>query len=162
MVEAANGLDGVSLLRRGEIDLALIDVMLPELDGLELVRRIRRDSTVPIILLTARGEETSRVAGLEVGADDYVVIPFSAPEVLARVRAPLRRARGLRRRRRCCRRARSSLTGSPDAAGWTGARSSSRAGRLICWRRCCAAWGGSTREQLLELVWARRSSRPSP
>jgi DNA-binding response OmpR family regulator len=94
VIEAENGLDGLSLLRRGEIDLALIDVMLPELDGFELVRRIRRESTLPIILLTARGEETSRVAGLEVGADDYVVKPFSAPEVVARVRAQLRRARG--------------------------------------------------------------------
>ena len=94
VVEADNGLDALSLLRRGGIDLALVDVMLPELDGLEVVRRIRRESTVPIILITARGEETSRVAGLEVGADDYVVKPFSAPEVVARVRAQLRRARG--------------------------------------------------------------------
>ena len=94
VVEADNGLDALSLLRRGGIDLALVDVMLPELDGLEVVRRIRRESTIPIILITARGEETSRVAGLEVGADDYVVKPFSAPEVVARVRAQLRRARG--------------------------------------------------------------------
>lgn len=94
VLEADNGLDGLSLLRRGGVDVALIDVMLPELDGFELVRRIRRESTVPIILVTARGEETSRVAGLEVGADDYVVKPFSAPEVVARVRAQLRRARG--------------------------------------------------------------------
>ncbi|HEX5195415.1 MAG TPA: response regulator transcription factor [Solirubrobacteraceae bacterium] len=94
VVEADNGLDALSLLRKGGIDVALVDVMLPEIDGLELVRRVRRESTVPIILVTARGEETSRVAGLEVGADDYVVKPFSAPEVVARVRAQLRRARG--------------------------------------------------------------------
>jgi len=68
--------------------------MLPGLDGFEVVRRIRQDSTIPIILLTARGEETSRVAGLEVGADDYIVKPFSAPEVVARVRAQLRRSQG--------------------------------------------------------------------
>jgi DNA-binding response OmpR family regulator len=68
--------------------------MLPGLDGFELVRRMRQESTIPIILLTARGEETNRVAGLEVGADDYVVKPFSAPEVVARVRAQLRRAQG--------------------------------------------------------------------
>jgi two-component system, OmpR family, response regulator ResD len=92
VVEAANGLDGLSLLRRGGLDVALLDVMLPGLDGFEVVRRIRTESTVPIILLTARGEETSRVAGLELGADDYVVKPFSAPEVVARVRAHLRRA----------------------------------------------------------------------
>jgi len=94
VAEADNGLDGLSLLRRGGIDLALVDVMLPELDGFELVRRIRLESTLPIILLTARGEEANRVAGLSVGADDYVVKPFSAPEVVARVRAQLRRAKG--------------------------------------------------------------------
>jgi DNA-binding response OmpR family regulator len=68
--------------------------MLPGLDGFELVRRIRGESAVPIILLTARGEETKRVTGLEIGADDYVVKPFSMPEVIARVGAQLRRADG--------------------------------------------------------------------
>lgn len=92
VLEADNGLDALGLLRG--VDLALIDVMLPELDGFELVRRIRQRSTIPIILLTARGEETNRVAGLELGADDYVVKPFSTPEVVARVRAQLRRAQG--------------------------------------------------------------------
>jgi two-component system, OmpR family, response regulator ResD len=94
VLEADNGLDGLSLLRQGGIDVALVDVMLPELDGFELVRRIRGESDVPIILLTARGEETKRVAGLELGADDYVVKPFSMPEVIARVGAQLRRAGG--------------------------------------------------------------------
>lgn len=94
VVEADNGLDALGLIRRDGADLALVDVMLPGLDGFELVRRIRRESTIPIILLTARGEETNRVAGLELGADDYVVKPFSAPEVVARVRAQLRRAQG--------------------------------------------------------------------
>jgi DNA-binding response OmpR family regulator len=92
VIEAENGLDALSLLRLGNVDVALVDVMLPGLDGFEVVRRIRRESTIPIILLTARGEETNRVVGLEVGADDYVVKPFSAPEVVARVRAQLRRA----------------------------------------------------------------------
>ncbi len=94
VVEADDGLDALSLLRRGGIDLALVDVMLPELDGFELVRRVRTDSGIPIILITARGEQAQRIAGLELGADDYVVKPFSAPEVVARVRAQLRRARG--------------------------------------------------------------------
>jgi two-component system response regulator ResD len=94
VLDADNGLDALAAVRRGAIDLALIDVMLPGMDGFELVRRIRQESTIPLILVTARGEETSRVAGLEVGADDYVVKPFSAPEVVARVRAQLRRARG--------------------------------------------------------------------
>jgi two-component system response regulator ResD len=94
VVEAENGLDALGLVRSGNIDVALVDVMLPGLDGFEVVRRLRQESTIPVILLTARGEETSRVAGLEVGADDYVVKPFSAPEVVARVRAQLRRAQG--------------------------------------------------------------------
>jgi two-component system response regulator ResD len=94
VIEASTGMEALSIIRRGDVDIGLIDVMLPEIDGFELVRRIRQDSTIPIILLTARGEETSRVAGLEVGADDYVVKPFSPPEVVARVRAQLRRAQG--------------------------------------------------------------------
>ncbi len=94
VAEAENGAGALSLLRRGGIDVALVDVMLPEVDGFEVVRRIRQESTIPIILVTARGEETNRVAGLELGADDYVVKPFSAPEVVARVRAQLRRAQG--------------------------------------------------------------------
>ena len=95
VLEADNGLDALATLRRDGVDVALVDVMLPELDGFSLVRRIRERSALPIILITARGEETNRIAGLELGADDYVVKPFSAPEVVARVRAQLRRARGL-------------------------------------------------------------------
>jgi DNA-binding response OmpR family regulator len=94
VVEADDGLDALSLLRRGGIDVALVDVMLPDLDGFEVLRRIRTESGIPIILITARGEESQRIAGLELGADDYVVKPFSTPEVVARVRAQLRRARG--------------------------------------------------------------------
>ncbi|HET9720326.1 MAG TPA: response regulator transcription factor [Solirubrobacteraceae bacterium] len=94
VVESGDGLDALSRLRSGGIDLALVDVMLPELDGFEVVRRIRTESGIPIILITARGEEAQRITGLELGADDYVVKPFSAPEVVARVRAQLRRARG--------------------------------------------------------------------
>jgi DNA-binding response OmpR family regulator len=94
VIEAGDGLTALDELRTGLIDVALVDVMLPELDGFELVRRARQETTIPIILVTARGEETSRVAGLEVGADDYVVKPFSAPEVVARVRAQLRRTQG--------------------------------------------------------------------
>src|SRR5438270_13248853 len=94
VVEAGNGLDALSLLRRGSVDIALVDVGIPELDGFELVRRVRRESTLPIILVTARGEEASRVVGLDIGADDYVVKPFSMAEISARIRAQLRRARG--------------------------------------------------------------------
>ena len=92
--EASTGREGLAALRRGDVDLAIVDVMLPEVDGFEVIRQARRSSSIPIILLTARGDEASRVAGLELGADDYVVKPFLAHEVVARVRAQLRRARG--------------------------------------------------------------------
>jgi DNA-binding response OmpR family regulator len=78
--------------RRELPDLVLLDVMLPDGSGYDVCRELRRDSTVPIIMLTARGEETDRVVGLELGADDYVVKPFSAREVVARIRAVLRRS----------------------------------------------------------------------
>lgn len=94
VIEASTGTEALQHLRSGKIDVALVDVMLPEIDGFEVVRLARQETTVPIILVTARGEETSRVAGLEVGADDYVVKPFSAAEVVARVRAQLRRTHG--------------------------------------------------------------------
>jgi two-component system, OmpR family, response regulator ResD len=94
VIEASTGTEALSSIRRGDVDVGIVDVMLPEMDGFEVVRRVRHESTIPLILLTARGEETSRVAGLEVGADDYVVKPFSPPEVVARVRAQLRRAQG--------------------------------------------------------------------
>jgi len=94
VLETGSGLEVLSLLRRGAVDIALVDAVLPEIDGLELVRRVRRESIVPIIMLTARGREASRIAGLEAGADDYVARPFSLPEVTARMRAQLRRARG--------------------------------------------------------------------
>jgi len=94
VLETASGLEALSLLRRGTVDIALVDAALPEIDGLELVRRVRRESIVPIIMLATRGREASRIAGLEAGADDYVVRPFSLAEVTARVRAQLRRARG--------------------------------------------------------------------
>ncbi len=76
-------------------DLVILDIMLPGMNGLELAQRIRRESAVPIIMLTARAEEADRVAGLEMGADDYVVKPFSLRELAARVRAVLRRVEGV-------------------------------------------------------------------
>jgi len=79
-------------------DLVLLDVMLPDGDGRDLAREIRRTSDVPIVMLTARGEEIDRVLGLELGADDYVVKPFSARELSARIRAILRRGRSAQRR----------------------------------------------------------------
>ena len=80
--------------RRELPDLVLLDVMLPDGSGYDVCRELRRRSEVPIIMLTARGEETDRIVGLELGADDYIVKPFSAREVAARIRAVLRRADG--------------------------------------------------------------------
>jgi two-component system response regulator RegX3 len=84
--------EALELTERALPDLVLLDVMLPDGSGYDVCRRLRERSAVPIIMLTARGEETDRVVGLELGADDYVVKPFSAREVAARIRAVLRRA----------------------------------------------------------------------
>ena len=91
-LEAGDGDDARALLERNEPDLVVLDVMLPGTDGLELCRWIRARSELPVILLTARGEEADRIVGLELGADDYVTKPFSPRELAARVRTVLRRA----------------------------------------------------------------------
>jgi two-component system OmpR family response regulator len=88
---APDGRRGLAALEGGVFDAVLLDVMMPGLDGLEVCRRIREKSRVPVIMLTAKGDETDRVVGLELGADDYVPKPFSPRELLARLRAVLRR-----------------------------------------------------------------------
>jgi DNA-binding response OmpR family regulator len=88
---ARTGLEAITLARAQEPDLILLDVMLPEMDGFEVCRAIRAISVVPIVMITARDDEVDRVLGLEMGADDYVVKPFSLRELLARIRAHLRR-----------------------------------------------------------------------
>jgi DNA-binding response OmpR family regulator len=89
--EAADGPDAVRLAADERFDLILLDVMLPGFDGMEVCRRIRESSAVPIVLLTARSGDSDKVVGLDLGADDYVVKPFSPRELMARVRAQLRR-----------------------------------------------------------------------
>jgi two-component system phosphate regulon response regulator OmpR len=84
---------GLHAARHGGYDAVLLDVMLPDGDGMELCRALRAESSVPIVMLTARGEETDRIVGLELGADDYLPKPFNPRELLARVKAVLRRAR---------------------------------------------------------------------
>jgi len=91
VIRAGDGLTALQLHAAHSPDLILLDWMLPKLDGLEVLRRLRRTSAVPVLMLTARGEETDRVVGLEVGADDYLTKPFSMRELIARVRAMLRR-----------------------------------------------------------------------
>ncbi|MCE2851846.1 MAG: response regulator [Roseiflexaceae bacterium] len=91
--EADNGRDALSVLARVQPDVVVLDLMLPEIDGIEVCRRVRATSDVYIIMLTARADEVDRVVGLEVGADDYLTKPFSPRELVARVRAVLRRAR---------------------------------------------------------------------
>jgi DNA-binding response OmpR family regulator len=91
VTEAFKGTDALNKLRSALPDLVLLDVMLPDIDGFEVLRMIREVSTVPVIMLTAKGEEDDRVRGLELGADDYVTKPFSPRELVSRVRAVLRR-----------------------------------------------------------------------
>jgi DNA-binding response OmpR family regulator len=93
VVEAPDGLKGLELADQAPPDLVILDLMLPAMGGYEVMRRLRERGPVPIILVTARGEEADRVVGLELGADDYVVKPFSPRELVARVNAVLRRAR---------------------------------------------------------------------
>ena len=94
IISARNGEEALELISLEIPDLIIMDVMMPKLDGIATCNRIRQFSNVPIILLTALGEEQDRVNGLNIGADDYVVKPFSATELLARVRAVLRRTQG--------------------------------------------------------------------
>jgi len=88
---AGDGETGLSLFERHSPDLVVLDLMLPKIDGWEVFRRLREKTEVPVIMLTARGEEIDRVSGLTIGADDYVVKPFSPRELVARVKAVLRR-----------------------------------------------------------------------
>ena len=90
----ADGRAALRLAREYQPDLILLDLMIPEVDGLDVCRELRKSSEVPVIMITARGEELDRVLGLEIGADDYVTKPFSVRELMARIKAVLRRAPG--------------------------------------------------------------------
>lgn len=93
LVQAFAPSEGLGLLRAGGFDAAILDVMLPEMDGFELCRTIRRESELPIVMLTARGDVMDRVVGLELGADDYLPKPFEPRELVARLQTVLRRMR---------------------------------------------------------------------
>jgi two-component system alkaline phosphatase synthesis response regulator PhoP len=92
VITATDGQQALAMFRHEQLDLIVLDLNLPKMDGLDVCRAIRRESNVPIIMLTARVEETDRLIGLEIGADDYIVKPFSPREVVARVRTVLRRS----------------------------------------------------------------------
>jgi DNA-binding response OmpR family regulator len=92
IVHAREGRAGLSRVEQGGVDVVLLDLTLPGMDGLEVCKRIRQQSQIPIVMLTARGDEADRVVGLELGADDYLPKPFGPRELLARMRAVLRRA----------------------------------------------------------------------
>jgi two-component system alkaline phosphatase synthesis response regulator PhoP len=96
VIGASDGAGALALARSHRPDLVVLDLGLPGMDGLDVARAIRRDSDLPIVMLTARADEADRVAGLELGADDYVTKPFSPRELVARVRAVLRRSEGAR------------------------------------------------------------------
>ncbi|MGZ4281259.1 MAG: response regulator [Gaiellaceae bacterium] len=89
---AGDGREGLIQFRQGHFDLVVLDVMLPSLDGFEILRKIRKDSQAPVVMLTARSDLTDVVVGLELGADDYVTKPFELPELVARIKAVLRRS----------------------------------------------------------------------
>src|SRR6202047_259403 len=94
VLEASNGLEAVALWERENPHLLILDVMMPRMDGLEVCRRVREHSAVPIIVLTALDSESDKVSALDLGADDYLTKPFGVEELLARVRAVLRRTQG--------------------------------------------------------------------
>ena len=94
VLEAANGAAALQIVRDEPVDVVVLDIIMPELDGIEVCRRIRERSQVPILFLSSRDDELDRVLGLEIGADDYVTKPFSPRELVARVKAMLRRTAG--------------------------------------------------------------------
>ncbi len=156
VLTARDGKEALEVAGQAQPDLVILDVMLPKLDGLEVCRALRRNGNTPIIMLTALDSELDRVVGLELGADDYVVKPFSVRELLARVRNVLRRAAP-------------PAAGSPSAALHVGALILNGASREACWHGAAldlttlefnllstlAAHPNQVlnREKLLELVW---------
>ena len=91
VLKAENGREALSLAAKEEVHLMLLDIMMPQMDGLETLAKLREFSNIPVILLTAKGEDTDKILGLNIGADDYITKPFNPVEVLARVRSQLRR-----------------------------------------------------------------------
>jgi DNA-binding response OmpR family regulator len=156
VIAAADGVEGLRVARREQPDVIVLDLMLPKMDGLEVCRRLRTDSDVPILMLTAKGEELDRVVGLEIGADDYLTKPFSMRELVARVRALIRRSSGRATREDASRITAGSL--ELDARGRTVLRNGSPVALKpkefdLVFFLARNAGQVFTREQLLEHVW---------
>lgn len=95
VVEAADGVQALDILRSQSVDLCLLDIMMPKLDGYEVLKQVRQASAVPIIVVSAKGQDPEKILGLDLGADDYMVKPFNPLEAVARVNSNIRRAKGL-------------------------------------------------------------------
>ena len=161
VLEAQDGLEALGILRRGAVDIALVALILAEIDGLELVRRVRGESTVPIIVLADGRHEALRIAALEAGADDCLVRPFSMAELTAHLRALLRRARGFE--------SEETVLRMGDLVLDLAARRCTIAGREVALTRrefdllaALLRYPGRmhTRRQLLELVWGAHEIKP--
>ena len=140
---APDGERGLAALRRGRFDVVLLDVMLPGIDGLEVCRRLRATpewAALPVLMLTARGEDVDKIVGLELGADDYLAKPFNPRELLARIRAVLRRGAADAPPRPPRASAGSSSTSTRARSRWTAGASCSRTTSSSCWPR----WRGRT------------------
>jgi two-component system response regulator MtrA len=149
----ADGRQGLIKFRQGNFDLVLLDLMLPSLGGVEMCRQIRAESTVPVVMLTARSDTLDVVLGLEVGADDYLTKPFEMPELVARLRAVLRRANALHEGERI-----SSGNLEIDAEGYTATKGGEPVELTATEFRLLLELARSkgkvkTRESLLESVW---------
>ena len=161
VVLAANGADALRQAQEGRPDLVLLDLMLPQVNGWELCRRLKQDPAtraLPVIMLTARSEEGDKVLGFELGADDYVTKPFSTRELVARVRAVVRRTRPPSSRSGATgsRSATSWWTGSGSRSRWADARSGSRPKEFELLATLAAEPGRVYgRDELLDLVWGR-------
>lgn len=95
VVEAANGAETLRVLEEQDIDLCLLDIMMPELDGYQVLKRVREDNDLPVIFVSAKGQDSEKILGLNLGADDYLVKPFNPLEAVARVNSNIRRAKGV-------------------------------------------------------------------
>lgn len=154
VLTARDGEEGLSRARAEEPGLILLDLMLPRMDGFEVCRALRAESDIPIMMLTARGDDIDKIVGLEIGADDYLTKPFNPREMVARVRAILRRSNRTRRARPVRRLGRLTVDLLRHEARVDGCRLDLRAKEfdlLVCFME--HAGEALTREQLLAQVW---------